>query len=311
MTSKYVAPYFRYLRLTLERSDFGTDIITIYVGEKRKEFIIHKKLACETSEFFQAAFSGKFEEGKSNTMHMPEDHPGAFELFVKWVYRDAIPVADTRSHLNSLYYLYFLADKLCLSTLKDMTIDAIQDMAIKHDLKDELFSKDLVKAVIANTGIRVEGLRKFCVEIMAYTYVVRFDPKKDWPDTKDYYSDSEPDDNKPNLGSSDEDSEFGYSYGDNRKPYVCINTKDQKFAWEIGQGNFDFFKVFEDRLLYHSRRFRIVGKVYHAKRDPRIRKEDVVEDRCWLHCHGKDVDCRPPTINRNAKFVKDVEEFSQ
>ena len=71
-------------------------------------------------------------------MDIPEDSPGAFSLYVDWVYRGRIPTRNTEAHLRHLYEIYFLSDKLCLTNLKDKTMDSIQDMAVKYDLMDEL-----------------------------------------------------------------------------------------------------------------------------------------------------------------------------
>lgn len=46
--------------------------------------MVHKKLLCLAASFFDKAFNGEFKEGKDNTMDMPEDHAGAFGLFVSW-----------------------------------------------------------------------------------------------------------------------------------------------------------------------------------------------------------------------------------
>jgi hypothetical protein len=63
---------------------------------------------------------------------MPEDSPGAITLFIDWLYRGKVPIDNTEAYLHSLYDLYFLGEKLCLTVLKDRTMDAIQDMVHKH-----------------------------------------------------------------------------------------------------------------------------------------------------------------------------------
>jgi hypothetical protein len=40
----------------------GTEIVTIYVGLKRKAFAMYKKLICDRSSYFSKAFNGGFKE---------------------------------------------------------------------------------------------------------------------------------------------------------------------------------------------------------------------------------------------------------
>ena len=45
-------------------SNLGNKMVTIYVGPKRKEFKIHKKLICGSADYFEKAFNGDFKEGR-------------------------------------------------------------------------------------------------------------------------------------------------------------------------------------------------------------------------------------------------------
>ncbi|KAL9608849.1 MAG: hypothetical protein Q9167_006335 [Letrouitia subvulpina] len=73
-------------------------MVTIHVGQKRKQFHVHRNLLCSKSAFFQAAFSaGPPAAAASDPDTVPrlrtaiylEDHdPNAFGLFVDWLYKD-------------------------------------------------------------------------------------------------------------------------------------------------------------------------------------------------------------------------------
>lgn len=67
----------------------GTEIVTIYVGPKRKSFSIHKKLLCSRSEYFDKAFNGGFKES-DGTMYLPEDDPEAFDALVVYIYQNRL-----------------------------------------------------------------------------------------------------------------------------------------------------------------------------------------------------------------------------
>jgi hypothetical protein len=72
-------------------------MVTIYVGPERKDFIVHKKLLCESAQFFKGALTRDFEEAHKGEIVMPEDSPGAFSLYVDWIYRTTLPRAIPKS----------------------------------------------------------------------------------------------------------------------------------------------------------------------------------------------------------------------
>lgn len=72
----------------------GCEVVSVFVGKKRKEFNVHKKLICEASKFFSDAFNGPFKEGQEGSMYMPEDDPDVFSCFVDWLYRNPLPVVE-------------------------------------------------------------------------------------------------------------------------------------------------------------------------------------------------------------------------
>ncbi|CZR51097.1 uncharacterized protein PAC_00972 [Phialocephala subalpina] len=95
--------------------NLGTEMIALYVGPKRKEFIVYKTPLCRSAKFFDAALNGPFIEGQERIMHLPEDDPGAFR-----------------------------SEKFCITELADKTMDAIQDMAHEYNLLKTLVKKDLL-----------------------------------------------------------------------------------------------------------------------------------------------------------------------
>lgn len=128
--------------------------------------MIHKKLICDSSDFFKKAFTGNFQEGQKGIMEMPDDSPGSMPLFIDWLYRGVVPVGDTEAHLYNLYDLYFMADKLCLVVLKDKTMDTINFSVVKNNMLEIVASFSLLSKVIRNLVGREEpgedtGLRDF------------------------------------------------------------------------------------------------------------------------------------------------------
>jgi hypothetical protein len=117
----------------------GEDVVTLYVGAKRKKFQVHKKLLCDRSSF-QKAFSGdsNFKEATEGIMHLPEDDPATFDRIINWLYRDQLPVylekaedRHPRSFHRSLIDMFLFAEKHCINVLANRAMDLMQDINLK------------------------------------------------------------------------------------------------------------------------------------------------------------------------------------
>jgi hypothetical protein len=134
------------------------------VGKKRTQFVIHKKLLCNTTDFFLKAFGGSFKESEG-IMHLQDEHPGAFSLFVNWLYRSRISHVSTARHWVDLFNLYIFAEKLCLNELANRTIDRIRHMEAcsSLDIVTIALTIHVYKKTFADSP-----LRQYCVEALAY-----------------------------------------------------------------------------------------------------------------------------------------------
>jgi hypothetical protein len=152
----------------------GDEMASIYVGPKRKKFLVHKKLICEASDFFSKAFTGGFQESQGDSMHLPDDDPNAFALFIDWIYRSKIPTMKPEDQATAyrvaitLYNLYIFAGKLCLDDLANATMDEIQKLVDSYWYP---FGLDQHSALISKVYTETPSdspLRKFCSHIMAF-----------------------------------------------------------------------------------------------------------------------------------------------
>jgi hypothetical protein len=134
------------------------------VGKKPTQFVIHQKLPCDTTDFFLKAFSGSFKESEG-IMLLPDEHPGAFSLFVDWLYRSRISHVSTARHWVNLFNLYIFAEKLCLNELANRAIDRIRHMEACGSL--DIVTIALTSHVYKNT-FADSPLRRYCVEALAY-----------------------------------------------------------------------------------------------------------------------------------------------
>ena len=105
----------------------GVEFVTLYVGPKRRQFVVHKKLLCDRAAFFHKAFQSGFKEGIDGVMHLLEEDPDSVEYLIDFLYRRVIPdaTADPNMPWNFLE-LYYLAENICLSDLMDQLVDGFQ-----------------------------------------------------------------------------------------------------------------------------------------------------------------------------------------
>ncbi|KAE8448306.1 hypothetical protein EG329_009550 [Mollisiaceae sp. DMI_Dod_QoI] len=241
--------------------------------------VLEPNLLCASAKFFGSALNGPFIEGQQGSIYLAEDPPGAFSIFLDWLYRRAIRTGNSETHLHDLFDLYIFSEKTCDDELKDKTMDVIQDMASTLDLQLEIVRSDLLDKVIKHLPARVRGLKDFCARLMAYTYYLRGGED---PDTDD-------------EDSGNEDDNFDEEYS---KAHM-LKKIDLRHIWTITKDDFTFFQQVQDQILIHAQIFQ-EGKELP---DPRVRDEEYKTYRCWFHCHQKDVDCRTSQKKQDLKFV--------
>ncbi|CAG8950236.1 hypothetical protein HYFRA_00008474 [Hymenoscyphus fraxineus] len=99
--------------------------VKVSMGEDSQSFIIHKNFICYYSPYFAVAFNGGFIESETHTCHMEDVSPGAFALFVDWIYTQQIP-CDERLHYRkateNLVGLWLLADRCLVPKLQNQAL---------------------------------------------------------------------------------------------------------------------------------------------------------------------------------------------
>ncbi|KAK0100220.1 hypothetical protein ONS95_008185 [Cadophora gregata] len=250
----------------------GKEMVAIFVGPKRKEFIIHKELICE-SEFFKGAFMSSFAEAQEGIMYLPDDNPAAFDLYVEWAYRKRIPNGHTETYLYSLFDLYIMADKFCNTVLKDKVMDTIQDIAKKHNLLDPIFPKELVLKVFESSSDDNGGLALFVIHLMCYAFLSRMEGK--------------------GCGGSKTQSN------------KTFKDDDLDLMWDLGKESKTIFKLFQERVLKTVR-----GPSNKTTVDPRDRDESRTQSLCQFHSHQEGFYCRGEDDCTQSGFILDVSRKS-
>ena len=88
-------------------------------------------------------------------IYLPEDKPGAFSLFVDWIYRRKVPAGNSDLFLANLYDLWLFATKICHTKLADDAMDQIQDTCHKYDkFASDEFTKEMWPLTENNAAMR-------------------------------------------------------------------------------------------------------------------------------------------------------------
>lgn len=101
-------------------------MVDIYVGPENTHWILHEKLLCARSKFFNKIFYSL--QGKSRTKQfgLPEEDDEPFKLFVGWLYSEAIPPPNKESDLGKLFDLYLMAEKWQVARLVRDVLDTVR-----------------------------------------------------------------------------------------------------------------------------------------------------------------------------------------
>jgi hypothetical protein len=66
-------------------------VVTIYVGEENKCYVVHKALLTGASDYFEKALNGSFKEAEEETIFLPEENANTFDLLIGFLYQGMIP----------------------------------------------------------------------------------------------------------------------------------------------------------------------------------------------------------------------------
>lgn len=164
--------------------------MTRLVGADKATYHVHLSLLCNASSYFKAAFAeGRFQEGETRKIELPEDDASAVGGLVQWLYKQSFPLAswNTRKTANERFHqlarLNTLADKYDIPALTNAIIDRLWDVHPDRatTLRPKAPETALISYLYENTNER-SIFRKFVV----YWYAWNIDLKWfDKVETKD------------------------------------------------------------------------------------------------------------------------------
>ena len=90
------------------------------MGPDEAKFTVQKTFLTKSSAFFETCCNGKWKEGETKTIPLPEDDPETFSTYLQWLYTGEVVVADgqdedvpkdleTRVERTRPYYMSIMA----------------------------------------------------------------------------------------------------------------------------------------------------------------------------------------------------------
>lgn len=149
-----------------------------------KTYSVHKAVICPRTKFFAAACNGKFKEGHTSIVNLPEDIPDAVEMMMHYFYHLDYPCkafweSEKRNHVqdpgasdwSSIFSLklglalhaqvYALAEKYAIEGLKSVALEKFKKDA-ESNWSSQVFL-DAAKIVYTSTVGSDRGLRDIVV----------------------------------------------------------------------------------------------------------------------------------------------------
>ncbi|KAI9671098.1 MAG: hypothetical protein M1831_005184 [Alyxoria varia] len=143
--------------------------VNVLVGSKPcRKYSIHEGLLSYHSNYFRAAFRGNFAEAQRKTIHLRNDNPRIFELFLMWIYYGKMSHREIDLHFmkqefDTICALYVMGDKHQITDLKNATINAFY----AHQLRTETIPDIAVVRTVWKNTYEKDTLRSMCVELFA------------------------------------------------------------------------------------------------------------------------------------------------
>jgi len=103
-------------------------MVDIYVGPENTHWILHEKLLCAKSKFFNKIFYTKIKSvsGGNKTFGLPDEEDEPFRLFVGWLYSGRVPYPTEEKDLGDLFDVYLMGEKWQIADLVKDSLDTVR-----------------------------------------------------------------------------------------------------------------------------------------------------------------------------------------
>jgi hypothetical protein len=108
--------------------------VNLLIGKGERALYVHASVLYKSSQFFQAALKTDWAEGQQREVKLPEEEFEAFNTYVQWMYKRAIPTKfeknssedkDKQQSYIHLSKLYVLGERLMDCEFQNQVVDAI------------------------------------------------------------------------------------------------------------------------------------------------------------------------------------------
>ncbi|KAL8682498.1 MAG: hypothetical protein Q9186_001445 [Xanthomendoza sp. 1 TL-2023] len=169
-----------------------SNMVTFFVGPKKKEYIIHRDLICSKSATAAAYFGPLDTKTPTTEMYLPTHDPAIFALLVDFVYRGAFAETPPRqskqddlnaSHefeprltdhdndaVNRLLSLYLLAQDWQIPDLRNHILDHLRGYIRKSNIN---LRTHHVATIYANVKDAMSPLRRFAVDEFVFRVMLK------------------------------------------------------------------------------------------------------------------------------------------
>ncbi|KAL1648791.1 hypothetical protein SLS58_001971 [Diplodia intermedia] len=137
-------------------------LVDLYVGPDNTHWILHEKLLCTRSRFFQRIFYSK-DSSNHQSYGLPDDEDEPFAAFVSWLYSQHIKPPAEEKDLTTLIDLYLMGEKWQAPALVRDALRATREWYARTDTYPGLRR---VQYVYANTDEDSE-MRRLMVSSVA------------------------------------------------------------------------------------------------------------------------------------------------
>lgn len=154
--------------LIYHSSMFTEGIVEIHVGKAGTKYIIYKHLLVNSSDYFRAAFTeGRFVEGGTRTLHLPEEDPTIFLVILEGIHQGLLSRIPKRwKSWKAFIKLHVALHRYGLTALKNSAMDLfIKLLEIGEDGLIKPTGEDLILAY-ENT-VPSSPLRKLLLDVLA------------------------------------------------------------------------------------------------------------------------------------------------
>lgn len=136
-------------------------LVDLYVGPENTHWILHEKLLCARSRFFQRIFYSK---GSSTSSYgLPDDDDEPFAAFVSWLYSGYVKPPGEEKDLTVLFDLYLMGEKWQAPQLVRAVLAAVRNFYATTDSYPRLRR---VQYIYANTD-EDSAMRRLLVHSVA------------------------------------------------------------------------------------------------------------------------------------------------